>query len=62
MKIFNSERSFANFKIPPDSKSICNFGPENTINIITYDGKYYIAQYDPVKGGDCVKKETNSIF
>ena len=62
MKIFNSEWSFAHFKIPPDSKSICNFGPENTINIITYDGKFYTAQYDPVKGGDCVKKETHSIF
>lgn len=62
IKIFKSEWSFAQFRIPPDSKAICNFGPDNTINIVTYDGKFYTASFDPVKGGDCEKKQSNSIF
>jgi hypothetical protein len=62
IKIFSSEWSFAQFRIPPDSRSVCSFGPDNSINIVTYDGKFYSAVYDPVKGGDCTKKETHSIF
>ena len=59
--IFKSEWSFAQFKVPGDAKSICSFGPENTINIVTYDGKFITAEYDPVKGGDCQKKGSHSI-
>lgn len=62
IKIFNAEWSFAQFRIPPDHKAICNFGPDNTINIVTYNGTFYTAVYDPIKGGDCVKKGEHSIF
>lgn len=62
IKILKDERSFAQYKIPPDAKSICSFGTDSTINIVTYDGKFYSATFDPVKGGDCIKKDDNQIL
>ena len=36
-----------------NQKSICAFGPNNTIIAITSEGKYYHAKIDLKKGGDC---------
>ncbi len=53
---FSSEWSFAQFRIP-DSKAVVAFGPEdkNCLIVVTYDGKYYLAEFDPKTGGDCHK-------
>ena len=50
---FNSEWSFAQVRIT-DSRSICCFGKDNTIIIITTEGKYYKAKIDMINGGDCI--------
>lgn len=62
VKYFKGEWSFAQFRIPPDTKTIVNFGPDNTINVITYDGKFYTAEFDPSKdSGECVVKVNQNI-
>ena len=49
---FNSEWSFAQVRIT-DQKSICCFGSENSIIIVSSLGKYYKALIDMENGGDC---------
>lgn len=56
-----SERSFAKFKVQEEN-SILGFGSENTFVVITMDGKYYKAAYDPKRGGDCVKIEEKNYL
>ena len=55
------ERSFARFRIP-DEYSLFAFGNDNTINVITMDGKYYKAAYDPKNGGDFHKIEEKNFL
>ena len=50
------ERSFAQFRIQ-EKNSLLSFGTYNTIYVITLDGKYYKAAYDPKNGGECQKIE-----
>ena len=57
----DSERSFAKFRIQ-EQYSLIGFGSENTFVVITMDGKYYKAAYDPKRGGDCVKIEEKNIL
>lgn len=49
---FKSEWSFAQVRIT-SHRSICAFGSENTIIVVSTDGKYYKAQIDLEKGGEC---------
>ena len=49
---FSSEWSFSQVRIT-DQNSICCFGADNTIIIVSTEGKYYKAQIDIEKGGDC---------
>lgn len=58
---FNSEWSFAQFKVN-SPKSICAFGPDNTIIVVSNDGKYYQASFDPKNGGECTKIQEKDIF
>ncbi len=60
---FSSEWSFAQFRIP-DAKSVVAFGPEdkNVIIVVSYDGKYYLAEFDSNTGGDCHKLTERSLF
>ena len=51
---FGSEYSFTRFKINYN-KAICNFGPDNTIIIVTYDGKYYQVGFDPINNSESFK-------
>lgn len=51
---FDSEWSFAKLKIN-ETKCIASFVEENGFVVVTADGKYYRAKFDPVKGGDCTK-------
>eukprot|EP00826_Nyctotherus_ovalis_P064973 TRINITY_DN953_c0_g3_i2.p1 TRINITY_DN953_c0_g3~~TRINITY_DN953_c0_g3_i2.p1 ORF type:complete len:364 (+),score=111.74 TRINITY_DN953_c0_g3_i2:37-1092(+) len=50
---FKSEWSFSQFRIP-DARSVVAFGPEdmNAIVVVSYSGKYYLAEFDPKTGGD----------
>ena len=50
---FNSEWSFAQYRIN-DIYSICHFGTNKTIIVITNNGKYYQAMFDPSLGGECI--------
>ena len=51
-EFFKSEWSFAQVRIT-DHRSICCFGAENSIIVVSTDGKYYKAEIDMEKGGDC---------
>ena len=54
-RYFGSEWSFSKFKFN-GAKSLIIFGQDNSIIIVTYDGKYYQASFDPINGGeDCYK-------
>ena len=58
---FNSEWSFAQVRIT-DHRSICCFGSENSIIIVSTNGKYYKAQIDTEKGGDCKIVEEEQLL
>ena len=52
-RYFGSEWSFSKIKFN-GAKSLIMFGPDNSVIIVTYDGKYYQASFDPINGGeDC---------
>lgn len=53
-RYFGSEWSFAKFK-QTSHKLISIFGPDNSILVVTFEGKYYQAVFDPVNGGECNK-------
>ena len=54
-RFFGAEwRSFAKYYID-SQKSISTFGPNNSIIVITGDGRYIQASFDPVNGGECQK-------
>lgn len=57
---FGSEWSFAQFRLD-DPKTICAFGPNNTIIVISSLGKYYQASFDSKKKGDCSLIQENSL-
>ena len=54
---FNSEWSLAQYRIK-EVKSICHFGPDKTIIVISNNGKYYQARFDPSLGGECFHIKT----
>ena len=57
---FNSEWSFAQLRLD-DPKSICAFGPNNTIVVVSSAGKYYQASFDMKKKGECNLIQENSL-
>ena len=50
----NTEYSFAKFKIN-ENKSICQFGLNNKILVLTSSGQYYQVPFDPYEGGQCTE-------
>lgn len=55
-KYFSSEWSFAQYRVP-DTRSIVAFGAEkNSIIVVSADGTFYKALFDPEKGGECVQE------
>lgn len=59
---FDSEWSFAQFRIP-DIRAKVAFGPEsNTILVVSEEGNYYVANFDPVNGGECLKQQQTKFF
>jgi len=59
---FKSEWSVAQFRIT-EKNTVVGFGPPetNTIIVLTSTGKYYVAEYDPVNGGECKKIDEKVI-
>jgi WD40 repeat protein len=57
---FNSEWSFAQLRID-ESKSICSFGSNNTILVVTMSGKLYQATFDIKRKGECINIQENSL-
>lgn len=54
-KYFSSEWSFAQFKVP-DCRTIVAFGSENSIIVVSADGSFFKALFDPDKpGAECVQ-------
>lgn len=51
---FKSEWSLAKFRIP-ESRSVIAFGPPDKcyVIVVTYDGKYYLTEFDPKTRGGC---------
>lgn len=69
----SSERSLAQFKLNnKKDKIIVSFCPDDSdansqgnnpgILVLTYGGKFYHSSFDPVNGGECVKREEIDIF
>lgn len=54
-RYFSSEWSLAQFRVP-DVRTIVAFGSdETTIVVVSSDGTFYKAKFDPQNGGDCQK-------
>jgi WD40 repeat protein len=61
-KYFKSEWSFAQLRIE-DNKSVCTFGPNNTIIVMTSSGKYYQASYDVgKKNSECILIQEFNLY
>lgn len=60
---FSSEWSFAQFRIP-HARAVVGFGEAGKpqIVVVTYDGKYYRAEFDPKVGGECNKTEEKGLL
>ena len=58
---FDSEWSFAKFRVK-DTRTKVGFGPvDNSIIVISYEGNYYSAIFDPLNGGECKGENTLKI-
>ena len=53
-KYLGAEYSFTKYKINCN-KSICAFGPDNTIIIVSYDGKFYKVGFEPINNSESYK-------
>ncbi len=62
MPYFDSEWSFAKFRVK-ENRTKVGFGSEpNMLIVISYSGVCYKAIFDPIEGGDCKAEETYTIF
>ncbi len=51
---FASERSFAQYRLPEDVRSIVGFGPQPaTLVVVSTSGSFYTVAFDEQKGGPC---------
>jgi len=61
-KYFSSEWSFAQFRVP-DSRTIVAFGAEkNSIIVVSAEGSFYKAMFDPEKSGSECHQESYAKF
>ncbi|KAK9846636.1 hypothetical protein WJX81_008098 [Elliptochloris bilobata] len=57
MPYFASERSFAQFRLPEETRSIVGFGPgPATLVVASLAGSFYTAAFDPERGGACEQR------
>ena len=60
---FESEWSFAQYRVPnEDKKIIVHFGQNNTIIVLTEKGKLYQASFEPSLGGECEKTNEKDLI
>lgn len=60
---FASERSFAQFRLPEDSRSVVAFGTSpTTLLVVSASGAFYTASFDPEKGGRCVQRSLSRFI
>lgn len=52
---FDSEWSFAQFRIP-DTRSLVSFNGDSLI-VVSYEGNYYLCSFDCTNGGECQSKK-----
>ena len=58
---FDSEWSFAQLRVP-DTKAKVAFNTEpNKLVVASCEGNYYLASFDPINGGECLKQQTKKI-
>ena len=51
---FASERSFAQFRLPEDTKAVVGFGAtNNSLVVCSSNGSFFTASFDSDKGGVC---------
>ena len=63
MPYFASERSFAQFRLPEDSRSVVAFGSSpTTVLVVSASGAFYTASFDPVKGGRCEQRSLSRFI
>lgn len=54
---FASERSFAQFRLPEDVRSVVAFGTSpSTLVVVSASGAFYTASFDTEKGGLCEQR------
>ena len=59
---FNSEWSFAQYKIP-DRKATLAFGQDpHSIHVMGIEGGFYTISYHPKDGGECQKQFEGKVF
>eukprot|EP00268_Persea_americana_P044986 TRINITY_DN4564_c0_g1_i1.p1 TRINITY_DN4564_c0_g1~~TRINITY_DN4564_c0_g1_i1.p1 ORF type:complete len:413 (+),score=70.51 TRINITY_DN4564_c0_g1_i1:363-1601(+) len=56
-KYFSSEWSFAQFRVPEDSRFLVAFGAQNSVIIVGMDGSFYRCSFDPLHGGEMTQQE-----
>ena len=49
----NSEWSFSQYRIDYKGKSVISFFNDDNIIVLTYNGKFYLGEYNINKGGEC---------
>ena len=59
---FSSEWSFAKLRLQEHNSVITFLTNTNSICVLTSDGKYYLASFDPKKPGDCIKNKEFYIY
>jgi hypothetical protein len=59
--ITEHDRCFAKFKIK-EEYGLLGFGKENTIIVVTKEGRYIYAAYNPISGGNCQMIEEKNFF
>lgn len=59
---FNSEWSFAQYRVPDCQMKVAFGSQRNQIIVATFDGNYYSAIFDGVNGGDCYKNKQDTLF
>jgi hypothetical protein len=62
-KYFSSEWSFAQFRVPEETRAIVAFGPQkNTLIVVCANGSYYRCSFDANQGGEMVQQEYERIM
>ena len=59
---FDSEWSFAQFRVSDNKTRVCFGSEQNTIYVISTEGNFFSAEFHPKNGGECLKRECINIF